>query len=153
MTCPSGKKLVENHGIVMVDEIDLHLHPHWQLKILDLLSRSLPKIQFIVTTHSPLLVGSMEWMNVITMARRDGASHATRICKAIRGLDADQILLTDFFALESTRAQEKRDQLKELTLLARKGDQSAALKLVQEMSKGLVQGLVRGESGPSQAVF
>ncbi len=40
------------------------------------------------------------------VARRDGASHATRICKAIRGLDADQILLTDFFALESTRAQE-----------------------------------------------
>ena len=68
-TCPSGKKLVDNKGIVMVDEIDLHLHPEWQMNILPTISEKLPNIQFIVTTHSPLIVGSLEWMNIIVMAK------------------------------------------------------------------------------------
>jgi predicted ATP-binding protein involved in virulence len=38
-TCPPGKKLVENRGMVMVDEIDLHLHPKWQMAVLPALSR------------------------------------------------------------------------------------------------------------------
>ena len=66
-TCPSGMKLVDNRGIVMVDEVDLHLHPSWQMTVLSTLARALPKIQFIVTSHSPLLVGSLERMNIILM--------------------------------------------------------------------------------------
>src|SRR5947207_1914827 len=60
-TTPTGAKLVENRGIVMVDEIDLHLHPKWQMTVLPILARELPNLQFIVTSHSPLLVGSLEW--------------------------------------------------------------------------------------------
>lgn len=67
-TCPSGKKLAENRGIVMVDEIDLHLHPKWQMSILPTLAEHLPNIQFIVTSHSPLIVGTLEWMNIILMS-------------------------------------------------------------------------------------
>src|SRR6266852_1535953 len=67
-TCPTGKKLVENTGIVLVDEIDLHIHPRWQMTVLPTLARALPNIQFIVTSHSPLIVGSLEWMNIIVMA-------------------------------------------------------------------------------------
>jgi predicted ATP-binding protein involved in virulence len=43
-TCPSGKKLVENKGIVMVDEIDLDLHPKWQMTVLQSLAKELPNI-------------------------------------------------------------------------------------------------------------
>ena len=73
-TCPSGKKLTENRGIVMVDEIDLHLHPKWQMTVLQTLAKSLPNIQFIVTSHSPLIVGSLEWMNIIVM-QQIGRAH------------------------------------------------------------------------------
>jgi len=41
-------------GIVLIDEIDIHLHPKWQKKIPEILSENFPKIQFIVTTHSPV---------------------------------------------------------------------------------------------------
>ena len=51
-TCPRGKKLVENQGIVMIDEVDLHIHPEWQMQLLPRLAKHLPKIQFIVTSHS-----------------------------------------------------------------------------------------------------
>jgi predicted ATPase len=138
MTCPPGKKLSENRGIVMVDEIDLHLHPKWQLDVLPTIARALPNLQFIVTSHSPLLVGSLEWMNVIVM-RGDAreASVPVRIEAAIHGLDADQILLTDLFGLESTRASSKTRQLKDLTLQARGGNLEAAKQLMVEMSRGL----------------
>ncbi|MBW1803567.1 MAG: AAA family ATPase, partial [Deltaproteobacteria bacterium] len=57
MGCPSGKKLVENKGIVMVDEVDLHLHPSWQRTVVPMLARTFPNLQFIVTSHSPIITG------------------------------------------------------------------------------------------------
>ncbi|MCI0421359.1 MAG: AAA family ATPase, partial [Acidobacteria bacterium] len=99
-TCPTGKKLVQNKGIVMVDEVDLHLHPKWQMTIVPLLAKTLPDIQFIVTSHSPLIVGSLEWMNIMLMAPGpQQTTKAKRLESAVHGLDADQVLLTDFFGL------------------------------------------------------
>lgn len=46
-------------GVVLIDEIDLHLHPKWQKKILPVLMDLFPKIQFVVTTHSPFVVQSV----------------------------------------------------------------------------------------------
>ncbi|WP_017712528.1 AAA family ATPase [Prochlorothrix hollandica] len=137
MTCPSGKRLVDNQGIVMVDEIDLHLHPEWQMKILGQLAKQLPKIQFIVTSHSPLLVGSLEWMNIMLMDPIKGqASRIQRLKQPVRGLDADQVLLTGYFGLKSTRTADQTRNLKALTLRARDGDPEAALALLQQMSQG-----------------
>ncbi|OWV12130.1 AAA family ATPase [Fibrobacter sp. UWH1] len=47
-------------GVVIIDEIDLYLHPHWQRHVLSDLRRAFPKIQFIVSTHSPFIVQSVE---------------------------------------------------------------------------------------------
>lgn len=136
MTCPSGKKLVDNRGIAMVDEVDLHLHPGWQMRIVGSLARALPMIQFIFTSHSPLVVGSLEWMNVIVMRKHGAGVRAERITQAIHGLDADQLLLTDLFGLESTRAPTKARELKALGEKARDGDADAALAVLRQMSKG-----------------
>lgn len=137
MTTPSGKKLVDNKGIVMVDEIDLHLHPTWQMTVLTTLAEKLPNIQFIITSHSPLVVGTLEWMNILLMeAGPNQTSRPRRINSAVHGLDADQILLSEFFGLESTRADDKSRRLKALTLRARQGDPEAARLLLQAMSAG-----------------
>ena len=47
-------------GIVLIDEIDMHLHPRWQWKILDALHSSFPKVQFIAATHSPIVISSFK---------------------------------------------------------------------------------------------
>ena len=47
-------------AIVMIDEIDLHLHPQWQRKIVQNLTAAFPKCQFIATTHSPQVIGEVE---------------------------------------------------------------------------------------------
>lgn len=141
MTCPSGKKLVENCGIVLIDEIDLHLHPEWQMHLLPTLAKALPNIQFIVTSHSPLIVGSLEWMNIVTMQPEAGqATRPERIPTPVHGLDADQVLLTDFFGLKSTRAEGRKRDIKSLSLLASQGDRDAARRLLVEMSRGGEQG-------------
>ncbi|MDO8844771.1 AAA family ATPase [Methylicorpusculum sp.] len=50
---------LDKSGVVLIDEIDLHLHPGWQQRILPDLMKAFPKIQFIVTTHSPQVVTSV----------------------------------------------------------------------------------------------
>lgn len=135
-TCPNGKKLVDNCGIAMVDEVDLHLHPGWQMRIVETLAKTLPNVQFIFTTHSPLVVGSLEWLNVVVMRSRRGRVVAERVQQAIHGLDADQLLLTDLFGLQSTRAASKRKQLRALSEKAFAGDLDAATRVLRELHRG-----------------
>jgi predicted ATP-binding protein involved in virulence len=51
--------LRETEGVVMIDELDLHLHPTWQRHVIEDLRTTFPKIQFICTTHSPFLIQSL----------------------------------------------------------------------------------------------
>jgi predicted ATPase len=136
--CPPGRKLIESQGIVLVDEIDLHLHPKWQMQVVKTVAKALPKMQFVFTSHSPLVAGSLEWMNIITLKVGTKANRtvAKRLKQSIHGLDADQILLTDFFGLRTTIAPAKRRQLDEITDRIRSGDKNAPLQLIREMCSG-----------------
>ena len=134
-TCPRGKRLDENQGIVMIDEVDLHIHPGWQMGLLPRLARHLPQIQFIVTSHSPLLVGSLEWQNVlIAQQRKNGSSTLARVEVDVSKLDADQILLTELFGLESTRSGNQTRRIRGLLNRTRRGDSDAARALMAELS-------------------
>jgi hypothetical protein len=137
--CPSGKKLVENSGIILVDEIDLHLHPRWQMTVIPTVARALPRMQFVLTSHSPLVAGSLEWMNITTLkvAPRSNATTARRLRQSIHGLDADQVLISDFFGLRSSRTPRKARRLDELTRQARGGNGEAAMRVVAELARGL----------------
>ncbi|NET70013.1 MAG: AAA family ATPase [Sphaerospermopsis sp. SIO1G2] len=59
-------------GIVLIDEIDLHLHPKWQRRVVEDLKRTFPKIQFFVTTHSPFIIQSLKDNELINLDNRDG---------------------------------------------------------------------------------
>lgn len=56
---PSRENPLEGEGIVLIDEVDLHLHPSWQGRIMPLLFRTFPNVQFIVTTHSPKVLSEI----------------------------------------------------------------------------------------------
>lgn len=137
--CVKSKlRLDEVPGIVLVDEIDLHLHPSWQMEVIAHVAKTFPRLQFILTSHSPLIAGSVEWMN-ITRLQLD-SQHRTKVDpfkEPIHGLDVDQILVSDLFGMESTRSQRKRDRLYKLRVQARRGDDEAAKKLISELARGL----------------
>lgn len=56
-------------GIVLIDEIDMHLHPRWQWKILDALHSSFPKVQFIAATHSPIIISSFRDAKLLSIGQ------------------------------------------------------------------------------------
>jgi predicted ATP-binding protein involved in virulence len=57
---PSLNNPLEGEGIVLIDEIDLHLHPQWQREVIPALLATFPQLQFIVTTHSPQVLSKVE---------------------------------------------------------------------------------------------
>lgn len=57
----------ETPGVVLIDEIDLHLHPNWQKDVVGSLKRAFPKIQFIATTHSPFIIQSLTAEELISL--------------------------------------------------------------------------------------
>jgi predicted ATP-binding protein involved in virulence len=59
-------------GVVLIDEIDLHLHPKWQRRVVEDLKRTFPKIQFFATTHSPFIIQSLKANELINLDNRDG---------------------------------------------------------------------------------
>lgn len=61
------KVLTETEGIVLIDEIDLHLHPAWQKRILKDLMDTFPKVQFIVSTHAPEVINSVKSDSVVVL--------------------------------------------------------------------------------------
>lgn len=84
----------------MIDEIDLHLHPRWQARILEDLVRIFPNVQFILTTHSPVVVASVPRGNIRIL----GEDAATVPAMETRGRDAGDILNTALGA--SSRPEE-----------------------------------------------
>lgn len=65
---PKIKDNIKNTpGIVLIDEIDLHLHPKWQKQIIGILKELFPNVQFIVTSHSPFIIQSMKNKEIIKL--------------------------------------------------------------------------------------
>jgi predicted ATP-binding protein involved in virulence len=61
--------LAETPGLVLIDEIDLHLHPKWQRDIVPALKRIFPKIQFFATTHSPQVIGEARPEEIVLLSK------------------------------------------------------------------------------------
>ena len=64
---PSLEDLGDLEGLAVIDEIDMHLHPRWQWKILGALRATFPRVQFIIATHSPIVLSSAENAKLILM--------------------------------------------------------------------------------------
>ncbi len=64
----------EMEGIVLIDELDLHLHPTWQVKIVGDLKRVFPRIQFIATTHSPMVLPGLKQDEIVLLKQDDEGS-------------------------------------------------------------------------------
>lgn len=66
-TNPSVEDFRDIPGIVMIDEVDMHLHPTWQWRIISALHEVFPKIQFILATHSPIIISSAKDAHLIAL--------------------------------------------------------------------------------------
>lgn len=129
-------------GIVLVDEIDLHLHPKWQRKIIDNLTKTFPNVQFVVTTHSPIiLLGAMGEAQMIVL---DNQEIKDVTSSSFSTYDVSQILLSDLFGLQSSRAPQWDDLIREQEELLSKHnlseDEQARLKNIEKQLSALSYG-------------
>lgn len=108
---PSSKNPLAEAAVVIIDEIDLHLHPKWQRTLLKDLSELFPNTQFIVSTHSPLIVQSIAGINLYVLKHNtDGSIRIERMNKNWEGWEIDEILqeamdVDDSFTSESLQAK------------------------------------------------
>ncbi|MGE7989599.1 AAA family ATPase [Pseudomonas sp. NPDC089554] len=94
-------------GIVLIDEVDAHLHPRWRMRIVQRLREVFPRIQFIATSHEPLTLRGLDSNEIAVLTRRlDGqitalTSDNTQL-PSPRHMRVDQLLASDYFGMHST---------------------------------------------------
>ncbi len=91
-------------ALVLIDEIDAHMHPAWQQTMIGRLQRVFRRTQFIVTTHSPLVVGGVGARTLAVLSRQGTRTTVKAIRDDLSGWRADQILTSDLFGLSSSRS-------------------------------------------------
>ena len=95
---------LHGHGVVLIDEIDLHLHPEWQRMILHRLLDTFPNCQFFITTHSPLVLNQLQPANLF-MLSDDGQGLAVQRPSEAYGQSSTRIL-EDLMGLQTTHPDE-----------------------------------------------
>ena len=94
----------DQHALVLIDEIDAHMHPEWQRQLIPKIRELFPNIQVIATTHSPLLVPSLKRNEMIRLRRKPGVPGIIVEVPQydFQNLRANQILTSPLFELESS---------------------------------------------------
>jgi predicted ATP-binding protein involved in virulence len=122
---------LESEGIVLIDEIELHMHPTWQRMIIPRLTKTFPNCQFIVTTHSPQVLSHVQ-PESIYLLKKVGEDIVVTKPQYSYGRDSNRILedLMD----ETERPAEIQDQLAELFSLIHQGQLREAQQLVNQLA-------------------
>ena len=115
---PESKQPEAEQAIVLVDEIDAHLHPEWQRKLVDLTKKYFPRLQVIATSHSPLLAGCLRRQEVRVLDRNGaqldvmidpfGQSSQSLLTGPLFNLPFDRNLQAEEIIVEYTNLFQKR---------------------------------------------
>lgn len=123
-------------GSVLIDELDLHLHPEWQFNIRNGLEALFPNLQFIVTTHSPHLLASAKEGEVIIMNRETGKTeyHFEPSNKRYSGWNTDQIL-EDVMGVKSLKNKDYERLIDEAFDAYELKDKTKLLRIMAELKR------------------
>lgn len=126
-------------GIVLLDEIDVHLHPRWKMSIVGQLKNLFPNVQFITTSHDPLCLRGLYEGEIMVLERQEQqvVVHFDNL-PSPHGLRADQLLTSNYFGLHSTIDQETEQLFREYyDLLAKRILTDSEKKRVSELQISL----------------
>jgi predicted ATP-binding protein involved in virulence len=140
-------------GIILLDEVDLHLHPSWQRTILQSVETLFPNIQFIVTTHSPFVVQSAENEALIALEMEKGSDNVRVVDMDITSELSYSAILREIFNIRfpfGRKIEQKMDKFREMANAVRdnkKINEKKFKRLVMEIAgKGVeLEGIMRRE--------
>lgn len=114
----------EISGIVLIDEIDLHLHPQWQASLVPSLRVIFPKVQFIATTHSPMVLPGLRQDEIIMLSLDMQGNIQQKAAPVAPALKTGSEILEWFFGIEKLYPAELGQVLQEYTFLASDAERS-----------------------------
>jgi predicted ATP-binding protein involved in virulence len=130
---PSRKNPLLWEGVVLIDEIELHMHPAWQREILSKLKKTFPNIQFIITTHSPQVLGEVgSDFNIFSLFHSDNEIEYSKIDSLV-GWNSNYIL-EDYMNTLSLNLQTKK-LIDSMYKSYEIGDYNTAKEKAQELEK------------------
>lgn len=122
---------VDFDGLILIDELELHLHPEWQSRITEVLTTVFPRAQFIVSTHSPHVVQNARPNQIIALERSDNGQTQVReplgAATGYTGWTIDEVL-RDIMGMESTLSRNLQQKLDEFYMLIDVEDYARASK-------------------------
>jgi predicted ATP-binding protein involved in virulence len=145
-------------GILIIDEIEQHLHPHWQRYIVQRLRQQFPKTQIIASTHTPLVAAGtadIDQSMLLKLDRQEDNKITGQIIdkREVAGKRADQVLTSNAFDLITTRNERSHDDVDRYTKLLGKKVRSAEEEIELEHLRTIVkERLSNGETPVEQAV-
>lgn len=89
---PGRENPLEGTGVVLIDELELHMHTSWQRKVLGVLKETFPNIQFIITTHSPQILGELDDKYNLVYLKKEDQKIVPKMYRSFLGWDSNLIL-------------------------------------------------------------
>ena len=124
---------LQGNGIVLIDEIDLHLHPTWQRMIIPKLIDVFPDCQFVVSTHSPHIITHVQTVNLFLLKQTDEGMKAEKPNESY-GKNVDRIL-EDLMGLTTTRPEQVDDRLHNIFLTIKDGELNNARQQIETLKQ------------------
>jgi len=143
-------------GIFIIDELEQHLHPSWQRKIVKLLMEVFPKLQFVITTHSPLIAGNAgrlfpedSGLKLLYAGQQGKISQVSEVEENLGELDCNQILSSEAFGYIINQNDQVGELLKKASELAGKDKKTEKeLDLYREIKEKLKKLMFPGGNAP-----
>lgn len=110
---PMRKNPLEGEGVVMIDELDLHLHPAWQILAIPGIKETFPNLQFLISTHSPHIITHLKPENLFILEQDEKNDLQISKPSESYGKTAERIL-EDLMGLETTRPTEIQEAFKKI---------------------------------------
>jgi len=147
--------LEKARGVVLIDELETHLHPYWKMRILQRLRTAMPGVQFIGTTHDPLCLRGL-YDGEVQVLRRVEGSRIEQLTDLpnVQGLTVEQLLTSEFFGLLSTEDPSVEEDLIRYVALATKDSRSPDEEAELQQHRDKAQRRIRlGSTAQAQLLY
>lgn len=154
---PTVSDIKNIEGIIFLDEIEQHLHPKWQQQVIARVRDLLPRVQFMATTHSPIIAASIGQVqeikdpdSLILLELSPGNIVSAKKLPTMRAYRADQVLASEAFEYTITSRREINDLLRKASILRGKGANrnAAEERSYQILEKQIAEHLISDEETP-----
>ncbi len=131
---------LERTFLLLLDEVDIHLHPAWQRKVLPIVQRMFPNAQIIASTHSPFVVVSAEDAHIVTLKLEHGVSSVEQVAPSQAGVSYSAVLRSIFgidseFDLETEQTFQRFHQAKRALLSGEAKDRAQVDELADQLGQ------------------